>query len=310
MHPFPVVFFHQECYGALSSSSILTSDFHHNYTVTTGPAINRGLKVFDVEYIETDDAWFSPHTKQTYGGGGQVVTFDNDKDNVTAVWNQIKDHDFFDSSTRAVFVTLNLYNANVDLVGASRFSIEFSASGTIVTSAQIRCLPLIRPVRVLLGDGATSFSSLIFTLELVFFGMVVMYIIDEIRIIRNTGMHAYFRDFWCLLEFMNLSLFLVFMGLRALSLTYIGNIYDDFSVDNQYLKLEWVMYFARQVENVNAFNAVLTFMKLFKFVRENKKMSQVSKAKQRGSCSGKARAPRELAAVRSNKQQQQQQQQR
>ena len=44
---------------------------------------------------------------------------------------------------------------------------------------------------------------------------------------------------------------------------------------NDYLNLEWVTYFLKQVDNTNAFNAVLTFFKLFKFMRENKKMSQL-----------------------------------
>ena len=42
-----------------------------------------------------------------------------------------------------------------------------------------------------------------------------------------------------------------------------------------YIELEWVSYFLKQVDNTNAFNAVLTWFKLFKFMRENKKMSQL-----------------------------------
>ena len=65
------------------------------------------------------------------------------------------------------------------------------------------------------------------------------------------------------------------MILRAFSLGYIGAVYDSFADDTTYLDLDWVIYFARLVENFNAFNAVLTFLKLFKFVRENRRMSQL-----------------------------------
>ena len=64
--------------------------------------------------------------------------------------------------------------------------------------------------------------------------------------------------------------------MKILSAAYVASEYDSImDADREYLKLEWVSYFLKQVDNTNAFNAVLTFFKLFKFMRENKKMSQV-----------------------------------
>mmetsp|Transcript_2016 Transcript_2016/g.4059 ORF Transcript_2016/g.4059 Transcript_2016/m.4059 type:complete len:689 (-) Transcript_2016:49-2115(-) len=263
------------CYNNVASAAEFKGDFKGNYTINTGPRVTWGTFLWDVPYLESNDGWYSPSTKMSYGGGGQTIEFDNDYDNTTAVWTKVKDFNFFDESTRAVFVQTNFYNANVDLVGAVKFSIEFVASGAVITSSQIKCLPLIRPVRVLMGDGASSYDALVFIAELVFYGMVLMYIVDEFRIMKGMGKKAYLKNFWCMLDSFSLFLFLIVMILRFFSLTFIGYVYDDFKKEDTYLDLDWVVYFAGLVDNVNSFNAVLTFLKLFKFVRENRRMSQL-----------------------------------
>ena len=117
--------------------------------------------------------------------------------------------------------------------------------------------------------------SLVFFVELAFYGMVVMYILDEIRIFRSQGKTKYLKNFWCQMEVLNLFLFVVVMILRFFSLTFIGTEYDKFKSEDEYLDLDWVVYFAGQVDNVNALNSVITFLKIFKFVRENRRMSQL-----------------------------------
>lgn len=257
-----------ECNANFMSSTENKADFNGTSTITAG-------KFWDVPYKESNDGWLSPSTKISYGGGGQTIEFDNDYGNVTDVWAKVKEFNFLDDTTRAVFFQTNFYNANVDLVGAVKFSIEFVASGAVITSSQIKCLPLIRPVRVLLGDGASSYDALVFFIELAFYGMVIMYTIDEFRIMKKMGKKAYMKNIWCCLDFVSLMLFIVVMILRFFSLTFIGSVYDDFKKENIFLDLDWVVYFAGLVDNVNAFNSVLTFLKLFKFVRENRRMSQL-----------------------------------
>jgi len=148
----------EDCYANFNSDSKSTENFKGNYTIDTGPAVRRGTFLWDVNYVESNDSWYSPSTKMSYGGGGQIIEVKNDYQNVTETWDKVKNHNFFDDSTRAVFVQSNFYNANVDLVASVKFSIEFVASGAIITSSQIKCLPLIRPVRVLMGDGASSYD--------------------------------------------------------------------------------------------------------------------------------------------------------
>ena len=184
----------QECYPSLSDSNIDESSFSRNVTTILGGRVTSN--VLNAAFMASADAaWYSPTTKLTYPGSGQVIDFDSSLENVTAIWDSVKATEWIDSSTRAVFVNVNFYNANVDLVSAAKFSIEFSSAGAIFTSTQIRCLPLIRPVRVLKGDGATSLASLTFTLELIFFGMVIMYILNEIRLLQSVGI-SYLKNFW------------------------------------------------------------------------------------------------------------------
>jgi len=211
-----------------------------------------------------ESSWLSPTTKLRYSGGGQTHEFNTTRALVTPDWNQMKAQGWLtDPATRAVFVNVNLYNPNVDLVSAARFSIEISASGAIYPSAQIRCLPLIRPVRVLLGDGASAYDGGVFILEMCFYGAVLAYCAVEIYIVRDHG-HKYFKSMWNVMEFVNLVLFVVVGFLRMSSLFLVGSSYDEFGTSDHYVDLDYVVYFARQVENVNSFNAVLSFMKLFK----------------------------------------------
>ncbi len=253
----------KECFAPFSADSEDTTDISYN-----GTGYN-----FVADYEDyTESPWMSPTTKLTYGSGGQVFLLDNSLENATMAWEAAKQSDFLSHGLRALFINVNLYNANVDLVSAARFTIEFSAAGALYTSAQIRCMPLIRPTRVMAGDGASAHASGVWTLELVFFAMVLVYVAVEIVVARRT--RGYFKSVWNQLEVVNLILFLSVIVMRLLSVAEITTKYEEFSNENSYLNLDSVVYFAKQVENVNSFNAVLSFLKLFKFARENKKLSQ------------------------------------
>ena len=254
------------CYGVPSSDNEDTSDWvgvaPHNHTISYSNALQI-------------PSWFSPLTKISYTGNGHVVDFNHTFSVVEETVESLKAGDFIDFSTRAVFITANFYNANVDLVGVVRFNVEFIASGAIQTSTAINCSPLIRPVRVINQDGASGFSSAIYFLEWIFYVWVLVYIFLEVKKYRSMR-STYFRNIWNVLDFVNLLFFFVVIILKILSAAYVASEYDSImDADREYLKLEWVSYFLKQVDNTNAFNAVLTFFKLFKFMRENKKMSQV-----------------------------------
>lgn len=49
---------------------------------------------------------------------------------------------------------------------------------------------------------------------------------------------------------------------------------DDLDAEAEFVNLTYVAHFFKQVENLNALNAVLCFVKVFRYLRPNKQMAQ------------------------------------
>ena len=80
---------------------------------------------------------------------------------------------------------------------------------------QIRCSPLIRPVRVLKQDGASGYNSAIYFLEWVFYLWVLAFIVLEVKKYK-AHRSTYFSNVWNALDFVNLLLFFVVIVLKVL----------------------------------------------------------------------------------------------
>ena len=179
------------CYATAKPSTTSTSDF------TSTLPNNETLTVPYLPHAELD--WYSPTTKLSYSGGGQVHDFNSTRSVALASWSDLTAHGFIDDSVRAIFVNVNMYNPNVDLVSATRFTIELSSTGAVYPSAQIRCLPLIRPDRVLKGDGASNYDIGVFVIEMIFYVAVFAYCVVEVKTIRRQGWE-YFKNIWNVVE--------------------------------------------------------------------------------------------------------------
>ena len=211
-----------ECYGAPNEENELKTDWiaanNANVTIPYGS--------------EKAPGWYSPHTKISYTGNGHFIDISDNRAEANEIVAAVKENNFIDFATRAIFINANFYNANVDLVGVVKFSIEFISSGAIQTSAAIRCSPLIRPVRVINGDGASGFDSFVFFLEWVFYVCVLGYIVVEYRFYKKNR-STYFSSVWNVLDFVNLSFFFCVMILKVLSVIYVQSEFDSIMNSNK-----------------------------------------------------------------------------
>jgi Polycystin cation channel len=69
-----------------------------------------------------------------YGYGGYVVYLPSDPINGTALINQLVMDTWFDDSTRAIAIDINIYNSQTNMLSVSRFLIEILETGFFVTS--------------------------------------------------------------------------------------------------------------------------------------------------------------------------------
>ena len=95
----------------------------------------------DVENKLEGNSFSSGATATVYDGGGFVL--DLDGANRTAYLETLeilKANKWVDRQTRAVLITLNLYNGNYDYLCRSTFVLEFTPGGSVVTSQTQRVL--------------------------------------------------------------------------------------------------------------------------------------------------------------------------
>ena len=248
---------------------------------------NPGLPEVDhreIPFVSTaESAFYSTETTITYCSGGQVVDLSDSFANASAQVLALKNSTWIDRSTRALFVEFNLYNPNTDLFAVFRAVVEFLPSGHIVPSYSIICLPLLRPARVYralaVGDDFTTKTTAALTvLEAILYVYILVLLWFELRELCKYGWRAYIASGWKKLDVLNLSLFVGVIGLRVF------NVYQTMvlaggdpglaTTTTFVEELTSIADYAKLVENLNALNAAISFLKVFKYVRYNKKLSQ------------------------------------
>lgn len=269
------------CYGRYSESEEETSNYLpvNNYLDPPSHLSGAEAAAFDPTFVwhsadDLDQLSWEGKTKTKYGGGGYVFDLDGSYANATSLVQWLKDSRWIDEATRAVFIDFSSYNVNVDMFCVARMLVEVSPTGQVVSSQTFRTLPLISPLRVLENDGVENFDRLLVLFELVLNFFVFYYVFREYKMYKLLGRARYFTTSWNVLEIINLALFLCTLFLRCISWKLIGDERPKMNDDEIYVNLLPVSYFAQMVDNVNAFNAVLCFIKVFKYLRANKKLGQ------------------------------------
>ena len=200
-----------------------------------------------------------------YDGGGYVADLPSNLTAARLAVEQLEQRGFVDRATRAIFVDLAAFNANVGMFYSARIVFEFLPSGGIVSSAVLRVL------KPLLYEDTADFVRLVFELLLVLLlaGFLVTEARQINRVYRETGgLGLYFGVWWNVLDWCNalllvaavvLRLYLVVHTLEMLEL--IGEIEPE-----QYVNLQPLMFQLQQVHNIGSVNCLLLFVKAFQYL--------------------------------------------
>ena len=113
-------------------------------------------------------------------------------DKSRALLKTLRSQSWLDQLTRAVFVDLSLYNANVNLFVAVTLSFEMTSIGSIVQDYQIKIFRLY--------DHIGGYGVLVYLFEFLFVIFTIYSITHEILLIVKQKTE-YFGKFWNIISF-------------------------------------------------------------------------------------------------------------
>mmetsp|Transcript_18756 Transcript_18756/g.46699 ORF Transcript_18756/g.46699 Transcript_18756/m.46699 type:complete len:1062 (+) Transcript_18756:270-3455(+) len=177
----------------------------------------------------------------------------------------LKKHAWMDRQTRGVLVDMTVLHQNSNLFQSIRVLFEFPSFGGIVPKADVRTFRLYRYV--------TSHDNLIMGLEIIFCIMLLWYTIEELLEFRKNKME-YMSNAWNILDWINLVVFYVVVGLRVGALIYTDG-FDYNSVTVEYVDFQPIGFALVQELNVVSINFFLMYFKVFKYLSKVPRMDSI-----------------------------------
>eukprot|EP00755_Sulcionema_specki_P013431 Sspe_Gene.8827::Locus_2978_Transcript_1_1_Confidence_1.000_Length_3746::g.8827::m.8827 len=193
---------------------------------------------------------------------------------------------WLDHATRGISVEFFTYNQNLNIVARFQLFIEVTASGRFVPLHMVNTFQFFS-----FSDhspGYYAFMIIFFITILVQCGMwcsnfryrVHQYLLDAGSsgcLLRIQAWIASILDFWVMFDFVNLGLFLVVWGLRfywmSLSFTKTSVLVLD-SFPDEWETVGEIVYI---MSVIDAFNALLSFIRVFYFLRLNSQLNLLTK---------------------------------
>merc|ERR1719247_3162183 len=189
--------------------------------------------------------------------------------NITAATQKIarlKQDDWISASTRAVFIDFTVWNMNLNLHAVIRIVAEFSRSGVCETNTRVIVVQP-RHLYPLSTSGIWDMLSIVGEFILALF--ILFYIAEEMTELSITW-HKYFLDPWNVVDWINLTLLIIFVGLRVM--IYIESQYlppigeRELKDPEHYTPMQSIAERLLLTRTINAFNSVLIWTKVVKYV--------------------------------------------
>jgi len=249
---------------------------------TCYPRIRSELDV-SAEVYGPEDRFTSTATGFFADFGGQrfVQDLPNDAsvDDVIATLRSLRKDSWIDAQTREVRVIFTVYNPAADLFCNVQLFFHFAHTGGIRVEASFRTISMLRQW-LLLTPTRTFFPpelrhQLLFALELSFLLMVLAMVVAEVRQLARLGWFAYISSVWNVIDLFNLSLFIIFFFFRFFFVA-LTSLLDFRPSPSTYSEFRYMAGLVYQSQNLTAFNCVLTYIKMFKYLQFSTRLSQLT----------------------------------
>lgn len=192
------------------------------------------------------------------------IPFTMSQADVRSLLSSLQSFNWIDLGTGAVFVEFFVYNANVNLFSLVKYVYELPSNGATLPQTVFRTFSLW-VVRY-----AVDYFLVI--LQLLFVIFVFYYVVRAVFEIREQR-GAFFLNFWNLIDIINLVLFLIVFLLRSIWFLQTEIHPFDITSTGYPLSLEFVADVWNLEQQINAFNAVLCFLRVFKFLQLNDRLN-------------------------------------
>mmetsp|Transcript_18147 Transcript_18147/g.59274 ORF Transcript_18147/g.59274 Transcript_18147/m.59274 type:complete len:1019 (-) Transcript_18147:50-3106(-) len=172
---------------------------------------------------------------------------------------------FDDRNTRAYMVDLTVFHQSSNLFQTVRIMFEAPGLGGIWTQVKVRTFRLYRYV--------TTADTIVLGFELILVAMVVWYTVEEMMEIRKQKWE-YFNNPWNWVDWINLIVFYIAIGLRVVVLLYVSGFEFD-SLSTEYLDFPFIAFASSQELNAAAFNFFIMYCKVFKYLQYVPRMDSI-----------------------------------
>jgi len=207
----------------------------------------------------------------TYDGSGYLYELRGQLSFIQGNLSLLKQMEWIDRQTRAVFIEFSVYNPNINLVMVSTILVEFLPSGSILTLSRFDPLNLFAES----GQNILSFKILC---EIIFIGFIFYFLIMEIRNFLNKDLHIYISEFWNYLEWSIIITAFISFGMFYVRLTTAQEVLNFFKQTSGYAYIK--------LQKVNNCNQTLTYslglcstfgtIKILKMIQFNRNIALLS----------------------------------
>jgi hypothetical protein len=223
------------------------------------------------EYVHVTAEESKFPSKNGYHGGGFIFNFDNPSTAAEAL-QTLKSERWIDLKTRAISTSVCAYNMNNNLFLCCNLIVQIDSLGKHEMNQYYFVVTLNQ------YDMKKASTLLKLGLQGVVGAIVVYYLIEESREMKHLGIKQYFTgSIWNSIDFMNLILFMVSGYFQYQSVVNNFAMNTDPTIISTARLLATADY-TEQSNMVNAVNALLMWMKVFKYLSITKRLLRISTA--------------------------------
>ena len=200
--------------------------------------------------------------RRTFYGGGYIAYLSSERQESLKMLNSLKTHGWVDQLTRVVFLEFSAYNANVNILSALIFSVEFTSYGAALPRLDMYSFRLYRYY--------TTFQFMFLVCEMIFVVFVVQLISRAgHQIYRDRWI--YFKSFWNYTDLLLILLSLVIIALYAIRWTHLNKAIEAVREDpNTFYGFLTVALYDEYIAYISCLIFLIPSLQFMKFLKFNK----------------------------------------